>query len=56
MASCSIIESSINDLLEKENLWVVKDPGNGFCLLRSVLIVLEHETIDIKVRMDKIKQ
>ena len=46
MASCSIIEYSINDLSEKENLRVVKAPGNGFCLIHSVLIALEHETID----------
>ena len=56
MALCSIIEYSINDLSEKENLRFVKAPGNGFCLIHSVLIALEHETNDIKVFMNKLKQ
>ena len=48
MASCNIImKSSINDLLGKA-------PGYGFCFLHSVLIAVEHETIDIKVSMNKI--
>ena len=33
-----------------------KAAGDGFCLSHSVLIALEHETIDSKVSMNKLKQ
>ena len=56
MASCNIIGSSINDLLEKENSQVVKAPYDSFYLLHRVLIALKHEIIDFKVILNKLKQ
>ena len=49
MALCSIIESSINDLLEKENLPVVKASGEGFCLSHSVLLLWNMKLLILKL-------